>query len=192
MPENEVYEIADKIYAWMGSGAKKKIYNSISGVKWELNNSEYKVNVFLDYRGSYNAHIEGRPKLKEFDPPLRVSAPASAISRTSERTLKWEYAHFDESFPKLADYIYSYEEIDDDFCFIWHDMTVSEAECIVKKIVDSFEDGYYCHCEFDKKNFSWILKGNIGGKYRDILVSLNRPDGQDHDDFAYFGSVHIK
>lgn len=193
MPYNEAKQIADKIYIWLGNGARKRFDEYDDGrLRWELSNSEYRIVVIYGINDDkYALRIEGFPKSKEFDPQLRFYSPASIINKTGSRKTRWELTGVDNDFPKLADYVYSYEEWDSNSCLNWDDMTIAETECIVQKIVDSFQGEYWLHCELREREFGWKLRGEIGGKYRDILVSLKRPAGSDPDNFAYFASVNL-
>lgn len=119
------------------------------------------------------------------------STPVPSTGISESRAFKWEQIRFDESFPKLADYVSSYRENDSGAFYNWNDMTIGETEYMVQKIVDSFQGEYQLHCELRENDFFWILKGDIGDKFWNILVTLYRTKGQDLDNFAHYVSVRI-
>lgn len=193
MPEHEVEEIANKIHDWMGAGSQISLSGSTdSKMIWDLNNSAYRIIVKFDPADDHMVRLEGIPKSADYDPQLSFSSPDPTVIYPGERNLKWEQTLFDKSFPKLTDYVTSYKYRGSDVVFEWNKMTVSEAEYIVQKIVSSFQGEYKCHYELQEKEFFWSLKGEIGGKYRDILVLLKRTDdGQNNNNSEYNASITI-
>lgn len=193
MPYHEAEEIANKIYTWLGNNTQKSFYEYEPGkFRWEFTSAEYRITINYGINdNNYITRIEGSPRSKKYNPQLKVYSPAFGINKTGSRNVSWESTNIDKDFPKLADYVFSYEEYEGEKIFNWDDMTIAETECIVQKIVDSFQGEYWLHCELRERELGWRLRGEIGGKYRDILVSLKVPNDQDYDNFAYFASVII-
>lgn len=193
MPFSEAEEIVNKVCAWLGDGARYIFDEYEPGkFRWRLSNYEYRFTIIYGLNDdNYVLRIEGFPLSKEFDPQLRFYSPASGINKTVIRNIGWGSMNIDKDFPKLADYVYSYEERDSGIFLNWNDMTFSETEYIVQKIADSFQGEYQIHCEMREIDYFWTFRGEIGGKFRTITISFDRRNGSATDDIPHYVTVKI-
>lgn len=184
MPENEIEEIIQKQYSWLGTNSHFKYFphNTPDRKEWVLMNDDFIAHISWGGDNPASTWLFITPKAANYnfpEPNLDLADPA--VTTNSYRLLKWEESVLNGQFTKLTDGVTGMNCINGAYNIFWDRMDIEELEAVIQKIINSFDGEYEFDIVFREHWYNWNFTGNINGKHRIVEVGYTTIYSADYE-----------